>query len=63
VVVAVALPTGIAIESLPWLLRVGRVVSPVDALLNATGTVLTALPVTRFPQRRAARVRALLLRE
>ncbi|SDD24210.1 hypothetical protein SAMN05660690_3755 [Geodermatophilus telluris] len=37
---AVALATGGAIEGLQLLLPLGRVVSPVDALLNAVGAVL-----------------------
>ncbi len=34
-----------AIELLQWLLPLGRVVSPVDALLNATGAVVAGLAV------------------
>ncbi|HET6391670.1 MAG TPA: VanZ family protein [Blastococcus sp.] len=37
--------TAAAIELLQWLLPLGRVVSPLDALLNATGAVLTGLVV------------------
>ena len=42
---AVALATGTAIELLQWALPLGRVVSPLDALLNATGAVLAGLLV------------------
>jgi hypothetical protein len=34
-----------AIELFQWLLPLGRVVSPVDALLNATGAVVAGLAV------------------
>ena len=37
--------TAAAIELLQWLLPLGRVVSPVDAMLNATGAVLAGLAV------------------
>jgi len=43
VLVAVALATGTAIELLQWALPLGRVVSPLDALLNATGAVVAGL--------------------
>jgi hypothetical protein len=33
---------------LQWTLPLGRVVSPVDALLNATGAVITGLAVARL---------------
>jgi hypothetical protein len=33
---------------LQWTLPLGRVVSPVDALLNATGAVITGLVVARL---------------
>ena len=36
---AVAVPLAAGIELLQWLLPLGRVVSPLDALLNATGAV------------------------
>jgi hypothetical protein len=42
---AAALAAGIGIELLQWLLPLGRVVSPLDALLNATGALLTGLVV------------------
>jgi hypothetical protein len=40
-----AVPVAAGIELLQWVLPLGRVVSPVDALLNATGAVLTGLAV------------------
>lgn len=51
---AAALATGTAIELLQWALPLGRVVSPLDALLNAVGAVLAGLLVTRMrrPRRR-----------
>jgi VanZ family protein len=60
VLAPVAVLAGTSIEVLQRLLPIGRVVSPVDALLNATGAVLTALLVARAPRRRTARERALL---
>ncbi|WP_241037280.1 VanZ family protein [Blastococcus litoris] len=42
---AVALPVAASIELLQWALPLGRVVSPLDALLNAAGAVLTGLLV------------------
>jgi glycopeptide antibiotics resistance protein len=48
--IAVALAAGTSIETLQWVLAIGRVVSPVDALLNATGAVLAASCVTRSRQ-------------
>jgi glycopeptide antibiotics resistance protein len=44
--VAAALGTGAAIELLQWLLPLGRVVSPLDALLNAAGAVVAGLLVS-----------------
>jgi hypothetical protein len=38
--VALALASGTAIELLQWTLPLGRVVSPLDALLNAAGAVV-----------------------
>jgi len=38
---AAALATGAAIELLQWALPLGRVVSPLDAVLNAVGAVVT----------------------
>lgn len=43
--VAAALPVAASIELLQWALPLGRVVSPLDALLNATGAVFTGLLV------------------
>jgi hypothetical protein len=40
VLAPVGLAAGTAVEALQWLLSIGRVVSPLDALLNATGAVL-----------------------
>jgi hypothetical protein len=54
--VPVALAAGTAIEALQWLLPLGRVVSPMDALLNASGAVLAGWavgrrhPIRRFPR-------------
>jgi VanZ like family len=42
-----ALVAGAGIELLQWLLPLGRVVSPLDALLNATGALVTGLIVLR----------------
>lgn len=44
---AAALAAAGAIELLQWALPLGRVVSPLDALLNATGAVLAGLLVAR----------------
>jgi hypothetical protein len=41
------LATGTGIELLQWLLPLGRVVSPLDAVLNATGAVLAGLATAR----------------
>jgi hypothetical protein len=43
--VGAAVLVGAGIELLQWTLPLGRVVSPLDALLNATGAVLTGLVV------------------
>jgi glycopeptide antibiotics resistance protein len=43
--VAAAVAVAAGIELLQWALPLGRVVSPVDALLNATGAVLIGLAV------------------
>jgi hypothetical protein len=51
--IGVSLFGGIAIETLQWLLPIGRVVSPVDALLNATGALLAALLTMQLHRRRA----------
>lgn len=45
--VALAVATATAIELLQWLLPLGRVVSPVDAALNAGGAVVAGLLVHR----------------
>jgi hypothetical protein len=45
--VAAALAAAGAIELLQWALPLGRVVSPLDALLNAAGAVLAGLLVAR----------------
>jgi len=47
--VALALAAGASIEVLQWALPLGRVVSPLDALLNATGAVAAGLLVARLP--------------
>jgi glycopeptide antibiotics resistance protein len=43
--VPAAVAVSLGIELLQWVLPLGRVVSPVDALLNATGAVVTGLVV------------------
>jgi hypothetical protein len=43
--VAAAVAAGAAIETLQWALPLGRVVSPVDAVLNAAGAVAVGLLV------------------
>jgi hypothetical protein len=45
---AASVAAGAAVELLQWTLPLGRVVSPVDALLNASGAVLTGLVVARL---------------
>jgi len=45
-VLPVALVAGVTIEVLQWALPLGRVVSPVDALLNAAGAGVAGLLVT-----------------
>jgi hypothetical protein len=47
---------GAAIEVLQWLLPLGRVVSPLDALLNATGALAVGLLVTALAGPAAARL-------
>jgi hypothetical protein len=55
---AVALAAGAGIEFLQWALPLGRVVSPLDALLNAVGGVAAGLVVARYQAaRREVRVR------
>jgi hypothetical protein len=46
--VAASLAAGTAIELLQWALPLGRVVSPLHALLNAVGAVLAGLLVARM---------------
>jgi hypothetical protein len=53
--VVLSLAAGTAIESLQWALSLGRVVSPMDAVLNASGAVLAGWLVTRLHRRSAAR--------
>ena len=43
VLALVSVAAGAAIETLQWALPLGRVVSPVDALLNATGALVAGL--------------------
>jgi hypothetical protein len=43
-----AVAAGGTVELLQWVLPLGRVVSPLDALLNATGAVLVGLVVARL---------------
>ena len=45
---AASVAAGAAVELLQWTLPLGRVVSPLDALLNATGAVITGLAVARL---------------
>jgi hypothetical protein len=45
----VAVAGGTLVELLQWALPLGRVVSPLDALLNATGAVAAGLAVARGP--------------
>jgi hypothetical protein len=51
---AVFLPAGTCIELLQWALPLGRVVSPVDALLNATGAVACGLFAAHLQRRSTA---------
>jgi hypothetical protein len=44
-----ALATGATIELLQWALPLGRVVSPVDALLNAAGAAVAGLLAVALP--------------
>ncbi|MGY1802542.1 VanZ family protein [Blastococcus sp. SYSU D00922] len=56
---ATALPVAVSIELLQWALPLGRVVSPLDALLNATGAVLGGLLVAALrPGGQSGAVRA-----
>jgi hypothetical protein len=52
---ALALGAGAGIELLQWALPLGRVVSPVDAALNATGALVAGLLVTLASGRPAQR--------
>ncbi len=58
--VALAVAAGAGIELLQWALPLGRVVSPVDAALNATGAIaaglVVALATGRPARRQAARL-------
>lgn len=47
-----ALAAGAGIELLQWVLPVGRVVSPLDAVLNAAGAVAVGLLVARVHRAR-----------
>ena len=55
---AAAMAGGAGIELLQWLLPLGRVVSPLDALLNATGALLAGLVVAQFGHEPARSTRA-----
>jgi hypothetical protein len=55
--VVLSLTAGTAIESLQWALSLGRVVSPMDAVLNATGAVVAGWLVVRLRRRGAGRPR------
>src|SRR4051795_12418325 len=57
---ALSLAAGFTIEFLQWLLPLGRVVSPMDAVLNATGALAAGVVVSHV---RAMRPRGPLLRE
>jgi hypothetical protein len=50
----VALATGSGIEVLQWALPLGRVVSPLDAVLNATGAVAVGTAVAHLRRTNAA---------
>jgi glycopeptide antibiotics resistance protein len=53
--VASSLAAGASIEILQWLLSIGRVVSPLDALLNAGGATLAGRLVVQFRRSQAER--------
>ena len=55
---ATAVAAGATVEVLQWVLPLGRVVSPVDAVLNATGAVLAGLLTARARGRFAAQWQA-----
>ncbi len=48
--VAASISMGAGIELLQWFLPLGRVVSPLDAVLNAVGAAVTGLLVARLRQ-------------
>jgi len=50
----VAAAAGVAIESLQWALPLGRVVSPMDAVLNASGAVAVGLLTAALAAHRRA---------
>jgi hypothetical protein len=52
--VLLSLAAGTSIEALQWALSLGRVVSPMDAVLNATGAVLAGYLVAHLHRRRPA---------
>jgi hypothetical protein len=51
---AAAVAAGATVELLQWALPLGRVVSPLDALLNATGALVAGLAVAWRPGTRPA---------
>jgi hypothetical protein len=51
---ALFLSAGTCVEFLQWALPLGRVVSPLDAVLNATGAVASGLFVAHLHRRRSA---------
>ncbi len=53
-----ALAGGASIELLQWALPLGRVVSPLDAVLNATGALVAGVLVVRAAGRRPAQATA-----
>src|SRR4051812_40505016 len=52
--VAVSLTAGTSIEAVQWALSLGRVVSPLDAILNAAGAVVAGWMVARLHRRSSA---------
>jgi hypothetical protein len=52
--VAGSLAAGASIETLQWLLAIGRVVSPLDALLNAGGAILATRLLAHLRRYRTA---------
>jgi hypothetical protein len=59
---AAMLGTGVGIEFLQWALPLGRVVSPVDAVLNAAGAVAAGLVFAHVQAARRHSVRAICSR-